>query len=284
MSKQEKSAASDDGDDGNKDGVEEWRMEYAWNTHSYINEYIRFADAKAAAVILFCSGLLAGLFTAGVHHLFVHSVPLNWGIWGMLAFASFFLLAVGVAAAGWATLPRLWSAQIQPGYIFWGRILAHGEPNIFTQAMRSKSRGELFDQVSGHLFDLSNVCRSKYLCVKVSLWSASLGALISAFVVLQMPITPAAPGAGVAERAAQVPPAPSGDATNQPLGTLGSGITNIPTASAATTNVVGVATSRNGALSKDFDVTSDSYAASPSHHLLEVSDLDLPSRQFKWLI
>lgn len=189
---------------------DEWRMEFAWNTHAYINEYIRFADTKAAAAILFCSGLIAGLYTAGAHHLFSRSTPGHWGFLGFVAFLAFAFLAVGVVAAGWATLPRLWSSQPSRGYVFWDRILVHGTPAAFVNDVTSRSGGELLDHVSHHLFDLSAVCRSKYKCVKVSLWTAGIGALIGGFVVLQMPVASVAPAADAGGKTAQVVLAPTG--------------------------------------------------------------------------
>src|SRR5689334_3382691 len=43
--------------------------EFVWNTHEYLNEYIRFADSKAAAVFAIGAAFLGVLWTANDQHL-----------------------------------------------------------------------------------------------------------------------------------------------------------------------------------------------------------------------
>ena len=43
-------------------------QDFLWKTHSYMNDYIRFADTKAAVVIALSTALLGGLIAAEAHH------------------------------------------------------------------------------------------------------------------------------------------------------------------------------------------------------------------------
>lgn len=64
-------------------------IEFLWNSHSYLNEYIRFADTKAEIVIGWTSAVIGALLASGFHKHFDVSII------GVLCFAS---LAVLVTA------------------------------------------------------------------------------------------------------------------------------------------------------------------------------------------
>jgi hypothetical protein len=66
--------------------------DFIWKVHSYTNEYIRFADAKAGAVIAWCSALTAALFAAKAHYKFRGS---SIDFFGFLALVAFLSLAGG---------------------------------------------------------------------------------------------------------------------------------------------------------------------------------------------
>jgi hypothetical protein len=42
-------------------------LEFAWKTHEYLHEYIRFADTKAAFVVAWCSALIGMLYVGQLH-------------------------------------------------------------------------------------------------------------------------------------------------------------------------------------------------------------------------
>jgi hypothetical protein len=163
------------------------RTEYAWKVHSYINDYIRFADTKAAVIILFSSGLVAGLFRAGVHRKFVGCPATGLCGLGGVACAAFFLLTLAVILSAWAIRPRLRTTQ-KTGFIFWDSIRNHGPVGTFIQEFDSKTDGQLRDHILHHVRDLSNVCHSKYFWVARSLWVAVIGALLAGFVMLRQPV------------------------------------------------------------------------------------------------
>ncbi|MCY2926387.1 MAG: hypothetical protein NT031_13295 [Planctomycetota bacterium] len=58
-------------------------LEFAWNTHRYLNEYIRFADAKAGVVIAVCSALVASLYAGKVYSFLMKTAPAGWGWYGL---------------------------------------------------------------------------------------------------------------------------------------------------------------------------------------------------------
>jgi hypothetical protein len=47
--------------------------EFIWKVHPYTNDYIRFADTKAAAVIAWCVSLISLLFASKAHHRFIQA-------------------------------------------------------------------------------------------------------------------------------------------------------------------------------------------------------------------
>jgi hypothetical protein len=64
------------------------RQQFLWNTHSYISEYVRFADSKAAFAGTLAGGLLAALYGAKAH-VFVLSTSIGqWGLATWLAVAA----------------------------------------------------------------------------------------------------------------------------------------------------------------------------------------------------
>jgi hypothetical protein len=156
---------------------EEQRNEFAWNVHSYVNEYIRFADTKAELVIAWITAVLGALFAVKFHEKFGCSLV------GILRIAGFSLLVLGFVCAFWVIRPRLKSTQI-PGFIFWNSIRAHDSKDVFVDALQQQSSADLQRQVAGHLYDLSGVSQSKFRWVSISILFAFLGSMVSGLTYL----------------------------------------------------------------------------------------------------
>src|SRR5262245_55396837 len=95
------------------------RSEFLWNVHSYINEYIRFGDAKAGLVIAWTTALIGGLVAVK----FQEHFKLTWQ--GGVSVFGFVLLVLAFICAFAAVIPNLGSSQ-HTGLIFWKNILNHG--------------------------------------------------------------------------------------------------------------------------------------------------------------
>jgi len=148
-------------------------VQYLWNVHGYMNEYIRFADTKAGVVIVLASGLVAGLYAANLHVPIVSTWPVAWEWLGVLSALAFLLLASGIVLAVWAIRPRLTNDQ-QCGFVFWESIRGFRSASEYWQALRAEGEERLAEHLAGHLYTLASVCRKKYFWVAVSIW-VSLG-------------------------------------------------------------------------------------------------------------
>jgi hypothetical protein len=162
---------------------------FVWHTHAYTNEGIRFADTKAAAVIAWCSGLIAMLFAAKVHRRFMdYPLALSNILWaetvlGAVSLLAFLLLAAAVLCAFIAIVPRLWSREGAaghiPGYIYWEVIRPHGSPEAYKEEVLAQDPETLLGHALEHLYVLAGIAQKKYYWVSWSLWVAAMGSLVA---------------------------------------------------------------------------------------------------------
>lgn len=146
--------------------------EFLWNTHSYVNEYIRFADTKAELVIGWTSALIGLLFATDFHH---RLCQLN--VASCIATFGLAVLVLAFVCAFRTVIPRLKTTQ-KTGYIFWGNILAHKTKDEYVTKVTVLKPDEQNEQVAQHLHDLSNVCDGKFWWVNRSIYLAFGGSLI----------------------------------------------------------------------------------------------------------
>lgn len=149
----------------------EERIEFLWNVHSYLNEYVRHADTKAELVIAWTSALLGLLVAGGFHQKFEFTLP------GSLCGIGFVLLAAAFGAAFWVVRPRLKTSQM-PGFIYWKSIVAHGRRESFAQSIAAQPAEGLAEHIAQHLFDLSQIADAKYRWVGISIALAFLGSVL----------------------------------------------------------------------------------------------------------
>jgi len=157
--------------------------DYLWNTHKYKNDYIRFADTKAAFTVAFCCTLVAGLYKAGVHESVLNRPPIAWGGSTWAAVVAFLCLFVAIVAGVWTIRPRLSSSQSK-GFIYWGAIAEHGSAEEFWSVLKTKTPEQLTAHLAHHVFALSKLAQQKYLWVAISMTSAATGSVLALFGVL----------------------------------------------------------------------------------------------------
>src|SRR5689334_35084 len=87
-------------------------VEFLWNTHSYVNEYIRFADTKAELVIGWTSAVMGALLAADFDKNFGLSAS------GILSAVGLGCLLAAFVCAFMAVVPRLRTTQA-PAFIYW---------------------------------------------------------------------------------------------------------------------------------------------------------------------
>lgn len=157
--------------------------EFLWNTHSYINEYIRFSDTKAGFVITLSGALLGSLYSTKAHELFVKFEVSRWSWLNWFSFASFLMLVLAVLLGIWAIRPRLWSRSDR-AFIYWGGIAKHQSGEAFSEEFRLLADDSLLGYLAHHVFELSTVCARKYFWVSASIVVGGVGGLLAAVVVL----------------------------------------------------------------------------------------------------
>jgi len=154
---------------------------FLWNVHSYINEYIRFADTKAALVIAYGSAL-AGVFYAKGLHKAPLACPINrWDERLALSALAIGLVLTSVLVAVIAIMPQLRSSG-RKGIVFWNDIVAHKNSDGYHGAVAGLPPQELLRQLSRHVYFLSVIARRKYVLTRVSMIGSLAGSL--AFVYL----------------------------------------------------------------------------------------------------
>jgi hypothetical protein len=151
-------------------------LDFLWKTHGRLNEDARFADTKAAVVIMFASGLIASLSALKLHVLILSRSPLHWGFLEPLAAAGYILLTAGMCLAAWSMKPRLDRAHDR-GFLFWDSIRGYPTSQEFWQAYRVQNAGTLNEHMAHHVYTLAGVCQKKYRLVGLGMWAFFLGAL-----------------------------------------------------------------------------------------------------------
>jgi hypothetical protein len=149
-------------------------IDFLWKVHDSTEQAIRFADSKAAMVVVAASGAMSALYASKLHHCFLGVAPVNCrlteALKGAGAAVAFLLLAAGLLQAAWAVMPRLQKKPVA-GFLFWEGILAHGNCDDFAGALRGQGAAQVSRHLQDDLFCLSRVCRAKYRHV---LWSMRL--------------------------------------------------------------------------------------------------------------
>lgn len=161
--------------------------EFLWNVHSYLNEYIRFADAKAVVVIAWASALFGALHSADAHHFldprtFTLTSPEFWlSLHGIGAFLGFALLTGSFTVAVGSIIPRLWDGT-KPGFIFWGNVLRYAGPADFYSALLNEP--DLPRHLAEHIYTLARIATTKYSRIAWAIRLAFLGSIAAGLTVL----------------------------------------------------------------------------------------------------
>lgn len=155
---------------------------FLWEVHRYTNEYIRFADTKAAFIAGASTALIGSLVTSSIFDSCFRSTPYLWsklqwtGVFGLL------LLAASLALSITAIRPRLWN-KTSVGFIFWGSIVGHRTALQFTEEVRGLSARDRAVAISDHLFVLATIARRKYAYVDWALFAGVAGGALAGAVL-----------------------------------------------------------------------------------------------------
>jgi hypothetical protein len=160
------------------------KQSFLWQTHSYLAEYARFADTKAAFAGTIAGALIGCLFSAGLFAPLVRTPIRNWAFVSWASGIGGLLLSGCVALAICVVYPRLrWHGR--SGFIFWRAVTAHGSAERFTEAFSGGTQEDLIQELAGQVFAVSKyVCTPKYRNVSYSLLCLGAGALFAALALL----------------------------------------------------------------------------------------------------
>jgi hypothetical protein len=160
------------------------RQSFLWQTHSYLAEYARFADTKAAFAGTIAGALIGCLFSVG---LFAPLVKTSICIWEFTSWASG-LAGLSLCSCIFLAIrvvnPRLdWTGK--PGFIFWRSVVAHRDAQEFIEAYRNTQQKHLIDELAGQVFTVSKyVCTPKYRNISYCLWCLAIGSVFAATALL----------------------------------------------------------------------------------------------------
>ena len=186
------------------------RWDFLWKTHSYLNDYIRFADTKAAIVIVLSTAILGGLVSVKAHHwcgpsrLDLENAAFRETMIGIGAFASFAFLNMAFSCAILALAPRLWVQKVTgivntvkhwfkdattgtpatPGFIFWIEILNFPDRNAYWEAVKTSTKDSLEEHLTKRLYDLSALANEKFLFVNRGIIFLLIGAVVGGLFLL----------------------------------------------------------------------------------------------------
>src|SRR5258708_7193333 len=154
------------------------QQEFLWKVHGYTNDYIRFADTKAAFCVGIASALMGALFATKAHELFTKVTASHWSSLAKVSFGSFVVLAASIAAAVTVIGPRLWTHS-EKGFIFWGDVSKFESSNAFAVAYKAQTDEDLDKSLSRHLYMLATICKRKYFWASVSILAVVVGGMLS---------------------------------------------------------------------------------------------------------
>ena len=155
---------------------------FLWEVHHYINEYIRFADTKAAFVAATSTALAGALVSSSVLDSSFRKLPSLWSGLQWTAAVGLLLLSVSLLLSVAAVRPRLWN-KTYIGYIFWDSIPGHGTAELFSAAIRKLPVSQRTTALSDHLFALATVAKRKYAYVKLAVHVGLLGGVLAGSVL-----------------------------------------------------------------------------------------------------
>jgi hypothetical protein len=153
---------------------------FLWDIHKYTNDYIRFADTKAAFVAAASTALIGALVGSSALDSCFRAIPGTWLQWG--AMAGLLLLAASLVLSVLAIRPRLWNHS-SVGYIFWESIKGHKTARAFSQAVSELPASGRTTATSDHLFMLASVATRKYGYVKWAIHAGIAGGLLAGVVL-----------------------------------------------------------------------------------------------------
>ena len=144
------------------------------HVHAYLNDYIRLADTKAAAVFVVASGMVSILVSTSPHWNASHpNVPK--AIWFSSAV---FINVVAALTSLLIVTPRLVRGTSR-GLIFWRDILVFESAESYAKASASITEASADEHIARHNWVLAQIADRKYRLLRLAFVLAAFGLLTS---------------------------------------------------------------------------------------------------------
>ncbi len=143
-------------------------MEFARHVHGYLNDYIRLADAKAAALFVIASGMLGFLLDSARP---IDRLDSGETVWFFVAVTmNAFVIVLSVFVTG----PRLTRGSTG-GLIFWKDILTWQTPTAYAKSIAELVDDRKVAEVATHNWHLADVADRKYKLLGIAFPLTVLG-------------------------------------------------------------------------------------------------------------
>jgi hypothetical protein len=151
---------------------------FLWDVHKYTNEYIRFADTKAAFMAGVDAALIGTAVSSSLYDSCLRQTPCHWSAAVWLGISGIIPLGLSIAFCVSTIVPRLWHNVIH-GFIYWDSVLAHGSPKQFIQAYDALSPESMTHELANHVYVLASIAKKKYGFVRRAVWSGVVGGVLT---------------------------------------------------------------------------------------------------------
>jgi hypothetical protein len=165
------------------------RLDFLWKVHGYTNDYIRFADTKAAFVAATVVALIGAVVASRAFDSLSQMPLASWphrAWWAAIALAALLLSFMLVL---FAIRPRLHS-DVPKGFIFWDSVVGHPTDLAFAAESARLTADEMELNVSRHIYTLAGICKRKYYWTNLAIYAGTLGGVLAGAVIIASHIFP----------------------------------------------------------------------------------------------
>jgi hypothetical protein len=151
-----------------------WVESFLWDVQRYTNDYIKFADTKAAFTIAASTGLSGSLVASQIFDALLRHGSADMSSLQLLSILALVFLVSSIVTCVWAIRPRVWS-NAKPGFIFWESVKLHGTAHNYLRALKEASAAHREKALSEQTFILASIAQQKYRFVGIGLLLFSIG-------------------------------------------------------------------------------------------------------------
>ena len=146
--------------------------DFAEHYEAYIRSYISLADSKATWIFSLSSGVILFFANSTGDNSGKSIIALN-NI-DKIGSLALLMLAICSALSFLVILPRL-SSQSKESIIFFNSVALRHNAQRYIDDVENYSSEDLIKARLGHLYDVSHVCRSKYVLLRYAMYCGSSG-------------------------------------------------------------------------------------------------------------